>query len=157
MDVLASHQMRAAVLGGLYRRERTGEGWYAEVSLLGSGLTALANQGTNALGQRQHSAALGLLSPQHCPLRRLASLPRWTHRVGRWQRQPIQGTVRSARAFRHRPTSRILKQCRTCRSPRCPDAGIEQRLKGSNAGRPANKHFTRPRCPQVPCSTLWRP
>ena len=49
MDILASHQMRAAVLGGLYQREKTGVGWYAEVSLLGSGLTALANQGTNAL------------------------------------------------------------------------------------------------------------
>lgn len=49
MDILASHQMRAAVLGGLYQREKTGKGWYAEVSLLGSGLTALANQGTNAL------------------------------------------------------------------------------------------------------------
>ena len=61
MDVLASHQMRAAVLGGLYQREKTGEGWYAEVSLLGSGITALANQGTNALindlnPQRQGSA-----------------------------------------------------------------------------------------------------
>ena len=49
MDVLASHHMRAAVLGGLYQRERTGRGNYAEVSLMGSGLTALANQGTNAL------------------------------------------------------------------------------------------------------------
>ena len=61
MDILASHQMRAAVLGGLYQREKTGKGWYAEVSLLGSGLTALANQGTNALingktPQRQGSA-----------------------------------------------------------------------------------------------------
>jgi crotonobetainyl-CoA:carnitine CoA-transferase CaiB-like acyl-CoA transferase len=49
MDILASHHMRAAVLGGLYRREKTGEGWYAEVSLLGAGLTSLANQGTNSL------------------------------------------------------------------------------------------------------------
>ena len=49
MDVLASHQMRAAVLAGLYRRERTGRGSYAEVSLLGAGLTALANQATNVL------------------------------------------------------------------------------------------------------------
>ena len=49
MDVLASHHMRAAVLAGLYRRERTGHGNYAEVSLLGAGLTALANQATNVL------------------------------------------------------------------------------------------------------------
>jgi crotonobetainyl-CoA:carnitine CoA-transferase CaiB-like acyl-CoA transferase len=49
MDLLASHHMRAAVLAGLYERERTERGWYAEVSLLGSGLTALANQGTNVL------------------------------------------------------------------------------------------------------------
>lgn len=61
MDILASHQMRSAVLGGLYNRERHGMGCYAEVSLLGAGLTALANQGTNALingtiPQRQGSA-----------------------------------------------------------------------------------------------------
>ena len=49
MDILASHHMRAAVLGGLFHRERHGHGWYAEVSLLGAGLTSLANQGTNAL------------------------------------------------------------------------------------------------------------
>ena len=49
MDVLASHHMRAAVLAGLYRRERIGQGNYAEVSLLGAGLTALANQATNVL------------------------------------------------------------------------------------------------------------
>ena len=49
MDVLASHHMRTAVLAGLYRRERTGHGSYAEVSLLGAGLTALANQATNVL------------------------------------------------------------------------------------------------------------
>ena len=49
MDVLASHHMRTAVLAGLYRRERTGRGSYAEVSLLGAGLTALANQATNVL------------------------------------------------------------------------------------------------------------
>ena len=49
MDLLASHHMRAAVLAGLYERERTQCGWYAEVSLLGAGLTALANQGTNVL------------------------------------------------------------------------------------------------------------
>lgn len=61
MDILASHHMRAAVLGGLYHRQKHGEGWYAEVSLLGAGLTSLANQGTNALingltPQRQGSA-----------------------------------------------------------------------------------------------------
>ena len=49
MDVLASHHMRAAVLGGLYRRAQTGTGNYAEISLLGAGLTALANQATNVL------------------------------------------------------------------------------------------------------------
>ena len=49
MDVLASHHMRTAVLAGLYQRERTGRGCYAEVSLLGAGLTALANQATNVL------------------------------------------------------------------------------------------------------------
>lgn len=67
MDVLASHQMRTAVLGGLYHRETKGRGWYAEVSLLGSGLTALANQGTNALINGLVPQRQGSLHPNIAP------------------------------------------------------------------------------------------
>ena len=67
MDVLASHQMRAAVLGGLYQREQSGKGCYAEVSLLGSGLTALANQGTNALINQKVPRRMGSTHPNIAP------------------------------------------------------------------------------------------
>jgi crotonobetainyl-CoA:carnitine CoA-transferase CaiB-like acyl-CoA transferase len=67
MDVLASHQMRAAVLGGLYNRERNGEGCYAEVSLLGAGLTALANQGTNVLINQSVPMRQGSAHPNIAP------------------------------------------------------------------------------------------
>lgn len=67
MDVLASHQMRAGILAGLYQRERTGKGWYAEVSLFGSGLTALANQGTAWLMNGQTPQRQGSLHPNIAP------------------------------------------------------------------------------------------
>lgn len=49
MDVLASHQIRMAVLEGLLARGAGKTGYFAEVSLEGSGLTALVNQATNLL------------------------------------------------------------------------------------------------------------
>lgn len=49
MDVLASHQIRMAVLEGLLGRSAGKHGYFAEVSLEGSGLTALVNQATNQL------------------------------------------------------------------------------------------------------------
>lgn len=49
MDVLASHQIRAAVLEGLYSRTQGRKGYFATVSLEASGITALANQATNWL------------------------------------------------------------------------------------------------------------
>ncbi len=49
MDVLASHQIRLAALEGLLDRSQGGTGFFAEVSLAGSGVTALVNQGTNWL------------------------------------------------------------------------------------------------------------
>ena len=67
MDILASHQMRAAVLGGLFHRERTGRGGYAEVSLWGSGLTALANQGTQWLMQGTVPQRMGSTHPNIAP------------------------------------------------------------------------------------------
>lgn len=67
MDVLASHQLRAGILAGLYQREKTGQGWYAEVSLFGSGLTALANQGTAWLMNGQRPQRQGSLHPNIAP------------------------------------------------------------------------------------------
>lgn len=49
MDVLASHQIRMAVMEGLLARAAGKTGYFAEVSLEGSGLTALVNQATNQL------------------------------------------------------------------------------------------------------------
>lgn len=49
MDLLASHQLKEAVLLGLLNRERTGNGQYIEVSLIKSGIASLANQATNWL------------------------------------------------------------------------------------------------------------
>lgn len=49
MDLLASHQLKEAILLGLLNRERTGNGQYVEVSLIKSGIASLANQATNWL------------------------------------------------------------------------------------------------------------
>ena len=49
MDVLASDQIRSAVLTGLFRVAKGTRGYYAEVSLEKSGLSALVNQSTNYL------------------------------------------------------------------------------------------------------------
>jgi crotonobetainyl-CoA:carnitine CoA-transferase CaiB-like acyl-CoA transferase len=49
MDLLASHQIKEAVLLALLNRERTGNGQYIEVSLIKSGIASLANQATNWL------------------------------------------------------------------------------------------------------------
>ena len=67
MDILASHHMRAAVMGGLFHRERTGLGGYAEVSLWGAGLTALANQGTQWLMHGTVPQRLGSNHPNIAP------------------------------------------------------------------------------------------
>ncbi|HCT29592.1 MAG TPA: carnitine dehydratase [Bacteroidales bacterium] len=49
MDLLASHQIKEAILLALLNRERTGNGQYFEVSLIKSGIASLANQATNWL------------------------------------------------------------------------------------------------------------
>jgi crotonobetainyl-CoA:carnitine CoA-transferase CaiB-like acyl-CoA transferase len=61
IDVLASHQLKEALLMALLHRERTGEGGFVEVSLIQTALSSLANQATNWLvgkkiPQRQGSA-----------------------------------------------------------------------------------------------------
>ncbi len=49
MDLLASHQLKEAILLSLLNRERNGNGQYIEVSLIKSGIASLANQATNWL------------------------------------------------------------------------------------------------------------
>lgn len=67
MDVLASHQIRAAVLEGLIGRMKGWSGCYAEVSLEGSGLSALVNQATNCLMNGVVPEAQGSVHPNIAP------------------------------------------------------------------------------------------
>ena len=67
MDILASHQIRSAALSGLYAREKGKSGWFAEVSLELSGISALANQATNYLMNENIPKRQGSLHPNIAP------------------------------------------------------------------------------------------
>lgn len=67
MDVLASHQLKQAVLLALLRRERTGEGSNVSVSLVRSGLAALVNQASNWLVGGVNPDRLGSGHPNIVP------------------------------------------------------------------------------------------
>lgn len=67
MDLLAGHQMKEAIFLALYKRERTGQGQYIHVSLLQSGITALANQATNWLVGNYIPQAMGSDHPNIAP------------------------------------------------------------------------------------------
>jgi crotonobetainyl-CoA:carnitine CoA-transferase CaiB-like acyl-CoA transferase len=67
MDVLASHQIRAAVLEGLLGRAQGRSGCYAEVSLEASGISALVNQATNFLMNGDVPTAQGSVHPNIAP------------------------------------------------------------------------------------------
>ena len=67
MDILASHQIRSAALSGLYAREKGRSGWFAEVSLELSGVSALANQATNYLMNENIPKRQGSLHPNIAP------------------------------------------------------------------------------------------
>ena len=67
MDILASHQIRSAALSGLYAREKGNCGWFAEVSLELSGISALANQATNYLMNESVPQRQGSLHPNIAP------------------------------------------------------------------------------------------
>lgn len=47
IDIVAAHQLKEAILIGLYQRERTGAGSHWEITLEEASLSALANQATN--------------------------------------------------------------------------------------------------------------
>ena len=67
MDILASHQIRSAALSGLYAREKGARGWFAEVSLELSGISALANQATDYLMNENVPQRQGSLHPSIAP------------------------------------------------------------------------------------------
>ena len=67
MDVLASHQIRAAVLEGLLARTAGKRGFFAEVSLEASGVSALVNQATNYLNAGTSPHRNGGLHPNIAP------------------------------------------------------------------------------------------
>lgn len=67
MDVLASHQIRTAVLEGLFGRAQGLGGCYAEVSLEESGISALVNQATNWLMDGDIPRAQGSIHPNIAP------------------------------------------------------------------------------------------
>ncbi|MFZ8836847.1 MAG: CaiB/BaiF CoA transferase family protein [Flavobacteriales bacterium] len=67
MDVLASHQIRSAVLEGLLGRAEGKTGFFAEVSLEASGITALVNQATNYLVAGNIPERNGGLHPNIAP------------------------------------------------------------------------------------------
>lgn len=67
MDLLAAHQLKEALLLGLIRRERTGEGGYFTVSLMQSAVSALANQATNWLVGGHVSQRMGSAHPNIAP------------------------------------------------------------------------------------------
>jgi crotonobetainyl-CoA:carnitine CoA-transferase CaiB-like acyl-CoA transferase len=49
MDILAAHNLKEAILLGLLKREKTGQGSYVNASLFRAGVSSLANQATNWL------------------------------------------------------------------------------------------------------------
>lgn len=69
MDILAAHQMKEALLIGLWMRERqsTAGGGYYEVSLLESALVSLVNQATNWLVAGHEPQPMGLEHPNIVP------------------------------------------------------------------------------------------
>lgn len=67
MDVLASHQLKQAVLLALLERERTGQGACVSVSLVRSGLAALVNQASNWLVGGVNPERLGSGHPNIVP------------------------------------------------------------------------------------------
>ena len=69
MDLLAAHQLKEALLASLWRREREGgeRGSFVSISLLASGVSALANQGTGYLRGGVVPQRMGSDHPSICP------------------------------------------------------------------------------------------
>ncbi|RNI29325.1 CaiB/BaiF CoA transferase family protein [Rufibacter latericius] len=67
IDLLAAHQLKEGLLAGLYKRERTGQGCYVEVSLLKAAIASLANQATNYLVAGKAPERMGSEHPNIVP------------------------------------------------------------------------------------------
>lgn len=67
IDILAGHQLKEALLLALLKRERTGEGNLAEVSLIETALASLANQATNFLVAGKQPQKQGSAHPNIAP------------------------------------------------------------------------------------------
>ena len=81
MDVLASNQIRSATLSGLYLREKGTTGYYSEVSLEKSGLSALVNRATNYLMNGTEQNRKGSKHPNIAPYGDLLELNDGRHVV----------------------------------------------------------------------------
>jgi crotonobetainyl-CoA:carnitine CoA-transferase CaiB-like acyl-CoA transferase len=67
IDIIASHQMKEAILMALLHKYRTGKGSVVHVSLYDSSLTALVNQATNYLIEKHIAKPIGTLHPNIAP------------------------------------------------------------------------------------------
>ncbi|MFZ1751789.1 MAG: CaiB/BaiF CoA-transferase family protein [Saprospiraceae bacterium] len=67
MDVIASHQMKEAILTALWKKATTGSGSILHISLYKSALTALCNQASNYLMGNHLPQPLGTLHPNIAP------------------------------------------------------------------------------------------
>ncbi len=67
MDILAGHQLKQAILLALWMRDKTGKGKHIEVSLIKSGVAALANQATNWLVGKTIAQRMGSGHPNIVP------------------------------------------------------------------------------------------
>ncbi len=67
MDMMASHQLKQAILIALYERTFTHQGKKVSVSLIEAGITSLANQGTAYLIAHQNPQPLGSEHPSIFP------------------------------------------------------------------------------------------
>lgn len=67
IDLLAGHQLKEALLLALLKRERTGEGSFAEVSLLDTAVASLANQSSNWLVAKKLPKRQGSAHPNISP------------------------------------------------------------------------------------------
>lgn len=67
IDLLAAHQLKEALLLALLHRERTGEGAFAEVSLIQAAVASLANQATNWLVAGKLPTRQGSAHPNIAP------------------------------------------------------------------------------------------
>jgi crotonobetainyl-CoA:carnitine CoA-transferase CaiB-like acyl-CoA transferase len=67
IDVLAAHQLKEGLLLALLKRDKSGEGSFADVSLVHTAVASLANQATNWLVGKKLPVRLGSAHPNIAP------------------------------------------------------------------------------------------